>query len=331
MEYRLKVTPRAELPYPSGHVALTVYSYTLRKTDTLFYPSHSRDCQKRNPAASGAAAGANDEDEDDEDHEEEEVMEAPRHRGARGGRKVTGLEDSDTEGETTVDPETMQVDPDPMEFDPVLEPYATAEPLKVSPAGKKAPAGNKEKKSPAPKKEKKSPAPKKEKPPPKEKKPPAPPQKEKAPKPSPKRKSPEPADSPAETKRTPATGKGGMDAFTTSAASGTQNQPNVSKQVKRQKKVITVMDEDTGEETTRTVWVDDAGTEVPPDAAPWTQPRPVASTTTTDRLNAPTPASDGKTNAKKPKKEPVQKKETPQALAKKPNAGGGIASFFGKK
>ena len=85
----------------------------------------------------------------------------------------------------------------------------------------------------------------------------------------------------------------------------------------RVKKVITVMDDETGEEFTKTVWVDrDTGEEIPEEEA----------------REAPAPALEEKTNAKRsaaPRSptEPAGGKRGVSAPAKS----GGIASFFGKK
>ena len=74
------------------------------------------------------------------------------------------------------------------------------------------------------------------------------------------------------------------------------------------------MDEETGEEFTKTVWVDEDGNEVPEGAAAAT-------------ANADPDALGEKTNkaAEKPKPKPKP------APGKKPVGGGGIASFFAKK
>ena len=90
-----------------------------------------------------------------------------------------------------------------------------------------------------------------------------------------------------------------------------------TKPVSRVKKVITVMDDETGEEFTKTVWVDrDTGEEIPEEEA----------------REAPAPALEEKTNAKRsaaPRSptEPAGGKRGVSAPAKS----GGIASFFGKK
>ena len=81
------------------------------------------------------------------------------------------------------------------------------------------------------------------------------------------------------------------------------------------------MDEETGEEFTKTVWVDEDGNEVPEGGA--------AATTNADALgektNAGTTPATKAPAAEKPKPKPKP------ATGKKPAAGGGIASFFAKK
>ena len=89
-------------------------------------------------------------------------------------------------------------------------------------------------------------------------------------------------------------------------------------QVKMSKKVITVMDEETGEEFTKTVWVDEDGNEVKDE--PVATPAPIGKQS----------ALGEKTNATENDKKnlaPAKKKETPAPK----KAQGGIASFFGKK
>lgn len=76
--------------------------------------------------------------------------------------------------------------------------------------------------------------------------------------------------------------------------------------VAKKKKVVTVMDEETGEEFTKTIWVDDDGNEVAPGSA--------------------SAALGEKTNAKAAAGDAPPAKKAPKAPT-----GGGIASFFGKK
>lgn len=100
---------------------------------------------------------------------------------------------------------------------------------------------------------------------------------------------------------------------------GARANPGVG--VAKKKKVVTVMDEETGEEFTKTVWVDEDGNEVPEGGA--------AATTNADALgektNAETTTANKAPAAEKPKPKPKP------ATGKKPAAGGGIASFFAKK
>ena len=136
-------------------------------------------------------------------------------------------------------------------------------------------------------------------------------------KPAKKRKSTEPAaaaaaaaaPSPSPPKPKPASNP--MDKFV-----GARANPGVG--VAKKKKVVTVMDEETGEEFTKTVWVDEDGNEVPEGGA--------AATTNADALGE-------KTNAKTAAAAENPKPKPKPAPGKKPAAaaGGGIASFFAKK
>ena len=84
---------------------------------------------------------------------------------------------------------------------------------------------------------------------------------------------------------------------------------------KKTKKVVTVMDEETGEEFTKTIWVDEAGNEVPEGGVGAAAPAPAQ--TLVDKSN--------KSSPKKKAKSPVKPKP-----AAKPAAKGGIAGFFKK-
>jgi len=78
---------------------------------------------------------------------------------------------------------------------------------------------------------------------------------------------------------------------------------------------VTVMDEETGEEFTKTIWVDEAGNEVPEVGVGAAAPAPAQ--TLVDKSN--------KSSPKKKAKSPVKPKP-----AAKPAAKGGIAGFFKK-
>jgi DNA polymerase delta subunit 3 len=219
-------------------------------------------------------------EEDSDEEEEEEIMEAPRHRRG-GGRRVLGL-DEDEDDET----EAEETKAEETKAKAAVSEKPPSKP--ASPAKKKSPAKKRKSVETVTVNETvtetvvASPASSKEKRPKKEK--------EKAPTPPPKKP-----------------------LFATTAPSVT------AKRGKRVKKVITVMDDETGEEFTKTVWVDgDTGEEIKEE----------------DVEMASNAALEEKTNAKKSaaprspaKPKPAEKKkiDAPAKVSK------GIASFFGKK
>ena len=217
--------------------------------------------------------------EEDSEEEEEEEIMEAPRHRRGGGRRVLGLDEDEDEDDETEAEETK-----------------ASGAVSEKPPSKAAEKSSAKKKSPAKKRKSvetardetvtetvaSSPAPSKEKRPKKEK--------EKAPTPPPKKP-----------------------LFATTAPSVT------AKRGKRVKKVITVMDDETGEEFTKTVWVDgDTGEEIKEE----------------DVEMASNAALEEKTNAKKSaaprspaKPKPAEKKkiDAPAKVSK------GIASFFGKK
>ena len=239
---------------------------------------------KKAAAAPATPAPVPVEEDSEEEEEEEEFMEAPRHRRG-GGRRVLGLDEDEDEDEE-------------------VEAAATA--ATAAKAAKAASPAKKPAKSPA-----KKPAETKAKN---------------------KRKSTEHAavtvdDATAATKK-PKTAETETRAraspspkketkkplFSNTPAAARKTEPNPGARVK---KVITVMDDETGEEFTKTVWVDrDTG-------------EPIAEGEAEAR-DAPAPALEEKTNAKKPAG-PAKPAGTKRGGGGAPAKSGGIASFFGKK
>jgi DNA polymerase delta subunit 3 len=220
-------------------------------------------------------------EEDSDEEEEEEIMEAPRHRRG-GGRRVLGLDEEEDEAEDEDEEEAKAT-------------AKAASPAKKTDAKKTA---TKKASTPTPAAKAKN-----------------------------KRKSVEtadattvetspPVDVPAQNAEDRAASKRPKKEtpkplFAKSAASAKEK---ASVSGARVKKVVTVMDEETGEELTKTIWVDrDTGEEV--------EETPMSA-------SAGVSALEEKTNAKKSSapRSPAKAKAS-SAAAKS----GGIASFFGKK
>ena len=244
--------------------------------------------KKAAAAATAATAAATtpapvpaEEDSDSDDEEEEEIMEAPRHRRG-GGRRVLGLDEEEDEAEEEDEEETKAT-------------AKAASPAKKTDAKKTA---TKKASTPTPaakaKNKRKSvetaDATTVETSPPVDV--PAPNAEDRAASKRPKKEAPKPL-------------------FAKSAASAKEK---ASVSGARVKKVVTVMDEETGEELTKTIWVDrDTGEEV--------EETPMSAAAGLSAL-------EEKTNAKKSSapRSPAKAKAS-SAAAKS----GGIASFFGKK
>ena len=243
-------------------------------------------------AAAAATAAATtpapvpaEEDSDSDDDEEEEIMEAPRHRRG-GGRRVLGLDEEEDEAEEEDEEETKAT-------------AKAASPAKKTDAKKTATKKASKASTPTPaakaKNKRKSvetspDATTVETSPPVDV--PAPNAEDRAASKRPKKETPKPL-------------------FAKSAASAKEK---ASVSGARVKKVVTVMDEETGEELTKTIWVDrDTGEEVEE---------------TPSSAAAGLSALEEKTNAKKSSapRSPAKAKAS-SAAAKS----GGIASFFGKK
>jgi len=243
-------------------------------------------------AAAAATAAATtpapvpaEEDSDSDDDEEEEIMEAPRHRRG-GGRRVLGLDEEEDEAEEEDEEETKAT-------------AKAASPAKKTDAKKTATKKASKASTPTPaakaKNKRKSvetatTATTVETSPPVDV--PAPNAEDRAASKRPKKETPKPL-------------------FAKSAASAKEK---ASVSGARVKKVVTVMDEETGEELTKTIWVDrDTGEEVEE---------------TPSSAAAGLSALEEKTNAKKSSapRSPAKAKAS-SAAAKS----GGIASFFGKK